>query len=73
MAVLELSFEAGSEFGCADKVPEGVEPNEHGTWFYGRDGWCDGQDVRPWVQDVSAFLVPGVNTISYVGLLVDNS
>ena len=42
--------EAGNQFGCADNVPYGVEPNEHGTWYYGRDGWCDGQDVRPWVR-----------------------
>ncbi len=26
-----------------EQVPFGVEPNEHGTWYYGRDGWCDGQ------------------------------
>eukprot|EP00042_Codosiga_hollandica_P036604 m.281376 g.281376 ORF g.281376 m.281376 type:complete len:646 (+) comp54929_c0_seq2:1304-3241(+) len=45
--------EAGDEFGCANKVPEGVEPNEHGTWYYGRNGWCDGQDVRPWVVDIT--------------------
>lgn len=31
----------------------GHQPNEFGTWLYGRDGWCDGQDVRPWVVDVT--------------------
>ena len=27
------------------QVLEGSEPNEHGTWQYGRGGWCDGQEV----------------------------
>jgi len=35
----------GTEWGCADKVREGVTPNEHGTWQFGRMGWCDGQEV----------------------------
>ena len=35
------------------QVPMGSEPNEHGTWLYGRDGWCDGQNVRPWITDVT--------------------
>lgn len=37
---------AGTQFGCADAVPNGSVPNEHGTWMYGRNGWCDGQQVR---------------------------
>jgi len=45
--------EAGTQLGCAMKVLEGSVPNEHGTWVYGRDGWCDGQNVRPWVVDVT--------------------
>ena len=28
------------------QVLEGSEPNEHGTWQYGRGGWCDGQEVQ---------------------------
>ena len=31
---------------CA-QVREGIVPNEHGTWQYGRNGWCDGQQARP--------------------------
>lgn len=45
--------EAGTQWGCADKVPQGSVPNEHGTWMYGRNGWCDGQEVRPWVVDIT--------------------
>lgn len=34
---------AGSKFGCTRQVPQGAMPNEHGTWYYGRNGWCDGR------------------------------
>ena len=29
--------------GCANKVRQGVLPNEYGTWLYGRDGWYEGE------------------------------
>ena len=44
---------AGTMWGCSDQVLGGSEPNEHGTWNYGRDGWCDGEAVRPRVFDVT--------------------
>eukprot|EP00062_Callorhinchus_milii_P018978 gi/632973083/ref/XP_007902977.1/ PREDICTED: uncharacterized protein LOC103185996 [Callorhinchus milii] len=60
---------AGTAFGCADKVLEGVVPNEHGTWLYGRNGWCDGQDVAPWRTDVTDQVnLGGINDILYFGL-----
>eukprot|EP01038_Epipyxis_sp_PR26KG_P006468 gene6468-8897_t len=46
-------WEAGTEWGCSDKSYLGSEPNEYGTWWYGRGGWCDGMDVKPWVIDVT--------------------
>ncbi|XP_051872729.1 uncharacterized protein si:dkey-256h2.1 [Pristis pectinata] len=59
---------AGTSFGCADKVSEGVVPNEHGTWLYGRNGWCDGQDVAPWTRDVTKQVnMDGLNSILYFG------
>lgn len=39
--------------GCAETVFGGSIPNEHGTWLYGRGGWCDGKQVDPWVIDVT--------------------
>ena len=57
----------GTAMGCADRVPEGVVPNEHGTWLYGRDGWCDGQEVVPWVVDITSALQSPNNTIEYFG------
>ncbi|XP_072109517.1 uncharacterized protein [Mobula birostris] len=59
---------AGTSLGCADKVSEGVIPNEHGTWLYGRNGWCDGQDVAPWISDVTKQVnMIGLNSIIYFG------
>lgn len=53
------------------QVGEGMIPNEHGTWQYGRNGWCDGQNVRPWLADVTADLHgegKGENVAEYTGL-----
>ncbi|KAJ0066633.1 hypothetical protein NL108_016476, partial [Boleophthalmus pectinirostris] len=49
-----LTFDtAGSPLGCTLKVPDGAVPNEHGTWLYGRGGWCDGLQVAPWRVDLT--------------------
>ena len=45
---------AGTEWGCADRVLEGVTPNEHGTWHFGRMGWCDGQGVSVQIRSKPA-------------------
>jgi len=59
---------AGTPLGCAAQVPQGVVPNEHGTWLYGRDGWCDGQQVVPWVIDVTSDVKTGSpNSVDYYG------
>ena len=45
-----------------------MEPNEHGTWLYGRDGWCDGREVTPWVIRITKELhLESLNSISYFG------
>ncbi|KAK2845044.1 hypothetical protein Q5P01_011703 [Channa striata] len=60
---------AGTALGCAMRVTEGAVPNEHGTWLYGRGGWCDGLQVNPWRIDVTKQLdLTGLNTIIYFGL-----
>jgi Peptide-N-glycosidase F, C terminal len=51
---------ARSADGCAERVGEGVTPNQHGTWYFGRGGWCPGLDVAPWIVDVTSELTPGV-------------
>ena len=50
---------AGTQWGCADRVTQGSVPNEHGTWQYGRAGWCDGQQVtRPATFAASSGALP---------------
>jgi hypothetical protein len=56
------SWTAGSEWGCAERVNEGVVPNQHGTWMFGRNGWCDGQNVKPYIVDITSDLLPYHNT-----------
>ncbi|XP_053743666.1 uncharacterized protein si:dkey-256h2.1 [Synchiropus splendidus] len=67
-----LTFDtAGSALGCTSRVKDGAVPNEHGTWLYGRGGWCDGLQVAPWRRDVTDQLDlsgTGTNTILYFGL-----
>lgn len=58
----------GTPKGCADHVPAGVIPNEHGTWLYGRDGWCDGQQVDGWQIDVTNHVTTSSqNRLQYYG------
>lgn len=67
-------MKAGSDFGCTDFVTSGSVPNEHGTWYYGRNGWCDGADVPPLVWDVTeAALADGLSSfnLTYYALAYD--
>eukprot|EP00041_Stephanoeca_diplocostata_P019331 m.414820 g.414820 ORF g.414820 m.414820 type:complete len:630 (-) comp21275_c1_seq2:3608-5497(-) len=60
---------AGSSYGCANHTRLGSIPNEHGTWYFGRNGWCDGMDVKPLVFDVTdAVAVTETNVITYSAL-----
>jgi hypothetical protein len=56
--------------GCRKRVDEGVVPNQHGTWYFGRGGWCPGLDVAPFLADLSADAKVGLeNTLSYQALI----
>lgn len=62
---------AGTALGCTLRVKEGAVPNEHGTWLYGRGGWCDGLQVNPWRTDLTTQVnMSGSesNTVVYFGL-----
>ena len=59
----------GMQYGCAFQVPEGTVPNQWGTWYLGRGGWCPGKEVTPFVADVTgAALLGEDNTITYESL-----
>jgi hypothetical protein len=61
---------AQKQTGCIDEVDHGMVPNQGGTWWFGRGGWCPGQQVKPYVVDVTADVKPGEKaTVSYRGLL----
>jgi hypothetical protein len=60
---------AGTADKCIPNLANGMTPNQAGTWWYGRGGWCPGQQVDPWVVDVTSEVTPGQTaTISYRGL-----
>jgi hypothetical protein len=63
---------AKSADGCRKLVAEGVVPNQHGTWYFGRGGWCPGFDVRPFIADVTADAKLGAaNSLAYEALIGD--
>jgi hypothetical protein len=49
----------GIDDGCAQMVGEGVVPNQAGTWWFGRGGWCPGMRVDPFTVDVTSEATPG--------------
>jgi hypothetical protein len=62
--------EADWMYGCAMQVPDGALPNQFGTWYLGRGGWCPGMEVDPFVADVTQAIVPGEeNILTYKSLL----
>ena len=61
---------AGWTYGCAEQVVDGALPNQFGTWYLGRGGWCPGLQVDPFVADVTDSALPGQdNTLTYKSLL----
>ena len=66
---------AGTEAGCRDNgIPEQMTPNQWGTWWLGRGGWCPGQPVVPFVVDVTADVpAGGTASVAYRGLYKDKT
>jgi len=62
--------EVGNQEGCIDQIENGMTPNQGGTWWFGRGGWCPGQQVEPWTADATSLTEPGGTvTVSYRGLI----
>jgi hypothetical protein len=54
---------------CMDQVAEGTVPNQYGTWWYGRAGWCPGKEVPTVVHDITSQVELGAdNTFEYRAL-----
>ncbi len=59
----------GNPEGCLETIGTGTVPNQSGTWWTGRGGWCPGRQVDPWVVDVTDIVTPGETaTIEYRAL-----
>jgi hypothetical protein len=50
---------AGNRDGCMTQVAQGTVPNQYGTWWYGRNGWCPGKEVPMVMTDVTGSVTPG--------------
>ncbi|MBU1536806.1 hypothetical protein KKF84_15885, partial [Myxococcota bacterium] len=65
---------AGTSSGCMAQVDHGMVPNQGGTWWFGRGGWCPGQQVEPHVFDVTADVTPSETAvIEYSGNYLGNT
>ena len=44
-----------------------VQPQDPGTWFFDRSGWCPGDLVDPWIVDITPQITPGGDaTVEYI-------
>ena len=49
-----------------EAISNGTIPNQYGTWGYGRAGWCPGQNVKPFITDITNYMNFGNdNVIDY--------
>jgi hypothetical protein len=58
----------GDDEGCIAMIADQMTPNQGGTWWFGRGGWCPGAPVLPYVVGVTAEVATGADaTIGYEG------
>lgn len=61
---------AQKQSACVAETVRGMTPNQGGTWWFGRGGWCPGQQVDAWTVDLTTAAPAGsTQTIRYEGLL----
>ena len=39
-----------------EAISNGTIPNQYGTWGYGRARWCPGQNVKPFITDITDYM-----------------
>lgn len=60
---------AGASEDCMDQTASGTVPNQYGTWWYGRSGWCPGKEVPLTITDITSQVTLGAeNRFEYEGL-----
>lgn len=53
---------------CMERTAEGTVPNQYGTWWYGRAGFCPGKEITPVLTDITSDVtLGGENLIGYEG------
>jgi len=70
---LEEHPEANDRQACENDVANGTVPNQGGTWWFGRGGWCPGKQVDPWIQDVTEDVTLGGSTQVAYEAVVDGN
>ncbi len=52
---------------CAEKVEQGVTPNQGGTWYLDRSSWCPGWTIEEWREDLTgSFVLDAINTVEHM-------
>ncbi len=60
---------ASTAEGCIQDIEGQMTPNQNGTWWYGRGGWCPGGVVHPYAVDVTGEVTAGSTAeFAYRGL-----
>ncbi len=54
---------AGTSRGCMEMVDSGTIPNQYGTWWYGRNGWCPGRQTDVVLVDITDQVTPGEEAV----------
>ena len=73
MTFKKLHPEAGSSNKCMPNMSKGMTPNQGGTWWYGRGGWCPGMQVDPWVADLAGAITTTTASLTYHGQFAGKS
>ncbi|MBI5532673.1 MAG: hypothetical protein HY898_08170 [Deltaproteobacteria bacterium] len=56
------------QLGCMAQIVDGTVPNQYGTWWYGRGGWCPGKHVEMVMMDITSQVTKGAeNNFEYQG------
>ncbi|HYX37550.1 MAG TPA: peptide-N-glycosidase F-related protein [Oligoflexus sp.] len=56
-----------------DNCATTVDPNQKGNYFHSRAGWCPGDKVDPWIEDITGALASGSVNFTYNVELYDNT
>lgn len=70
---LQVGEKIYSKLIWRDNCASSVNPAQKGTYYLSRAGWCPGDKVEPWVQDITDELLKGSLSFSYAPEAYENS